>query len=201
MKLRTILLATVQLAASFSLTFAADELPSFAKAEGIVRRHFQTLTGYQSGDLISRSQVEPVFDALERLGWKVGDRAEILNSVLPDGSYLVQQFRSDKGQPFMRKVSGERLAYDRLDQISRMPGGKLMIQDFLRFRNSELSLSSKSPLDISRIARLQPKENRSGAPSEADLDKPTGRLYTVDALVARLEQSYEAEIARRKQAK
>ena len=176
----------------------AADLPGFAKVEAVARRHFATLPGYQTGDLISRSQVQPIFASIDRLGWKVADEATILNSVLSDGNYLVQEFSTPKGQEFMRKVASTPLALDRLDQMARLPGGKLMVKDFLRFPNSELTFTSKSGFDVSRLARLQPPDTRSPI-TQDDLNKPTGRIYTVDALVARLRQSYDEELKRRAQ--
>jgi hypothetical protein len=144
--------------------------------------------------------VQPVFRSTELLGWKVADSAAISNSVLPDSNYLVQEFRTPDGRTFMRKVAGEPLAFDQLDQISRLPGGKLMIKDFLRFPNSDLTFTKKSSVDVGRYARFQPPRNGTlTAPAETDLDKPTGRIYTVDALLARLRQSYDAEVQRREQ--
>jgi len=175
----------------------ADELPDFSKVEAIVHRHFVALPGYEKGDLISRSQVEPVFPAIARLGWKVADKKTILRSVLPDRNYLVEEFRTPKGRSFMRKVSGAPLAYDQLDLISQLEGGKLMIQDFLRFPNSELTFTENGPLDLGRLVRLQPQINRARGPTEKDFDRPTGRIYTVEALVARLKKSYQAELERR----
>ena len=175
------------------------EFPEFSKVEGLVQRHFASMPAHQPGDLISRSQVQPLFDSCEQLGWKVKDSATILNSVLPDSNYLVQEFRTPKGQTFMRKVATSPRAFDQLDQISRLPGGKLMIKDFLRFPNSDLTFTDKSPLDVGRLARFTPRDKRSGTPTQADFDKPTGRIYTVKDLVTRLRKSYDAEVERRGQ--
>jgi hypothetical protein len=97
---------------------------------------------------------------------------------------------------FMRKVSAQPLAYDRLDQLSRMPGGPLMIKDFLRFPNSDVSFTKSGTLPFDRLARLTPPDQRQRL-AAADMDKPTGRIYTGGQLLARLKVSYEAELARR----
>ena len=70
-----------------------------------------------------------------------------------------------------------------------------MVKDFLRFPNSELTLT-KNEADVSRLARFQPRDKRT-AIKQTDLNKPTGRIYTVDALVGRLRQSYDEELKRR----
>lgn len=174
----------------------AGDLPSFDKVDAVVQRHFATLPGYEVGDLISRNQAKPVFQSIDRLGWKVADESVILNSVLSDSNYLVQEFRTPAGQQFMRKVAGTPLALDRLDQLARLPGGKLMVKDFLRFPNSDLTFTDKSGFDVSQLARLQPPDSRSGI-TASDLNKPTGRIYSVDGLVSRLRQSYDEELKRR----
>ena len=189
-------IATVCLLSAWN-SATAEELPAFSKVDNVVRRHFESLSGHQEGDLISQTQVKPIFGAIELLGWTVSDSASIKNSVLPDSNYLVEQFRTPKGKAFMRKVSASPLAYDRLDQICRLPNGKLMINDFLRFPNAEVTFTNKSPLAVSRLERLQPTNRRNGQ-DKTDLDQPTGRIYTVDALVARLKGSYNAEVIRRK---
>lgn len=186
---------------ALSTLVTAGELPMFAKVSAIVDRHFATLPEHQPGDLISQSQVAPVFEQLETLGWKVADRSTIYNSVLPDSNYLVETFRKPDGRKFMRKISGDKLAYDRLDQLSRMPGGKLMMQDFLRFPNADISLTGKSAVPIRDYARFAPPRDRSRTPTAADLDKPTKRIYTTEQLLARLQESYNTELHRRKQAK
>ncbi|MCA9266859.1 MAG: hypothetical protein KDA41_00235, partial [Planctomycetales bacterium] len=139
-------------------------------------RHFSSLTGHQNGDLISRSQVEPLIKQLEILGWPVPDRAAILNSTLEDSHYVVSQFRTPRGMEFFRKAGSYPLAFDRLDQISRMPGGKLMIQDMLRFSNSELTFAPDNKLDSAKFARFTPRGARN-TPTAEDLNRPTGRIY------------------------
>lgn len=195
-KFSLVLLASVIATSAFA---GSNDLPPYSKVEGVVQRHFATLPGHQSGDLISRTQVQPIFRTLDRLGWNVADEAAIVNDTLSDSNYLVQEFRTTKGSEFMRKVSGSPLAYDRLDQIARLPGGKLMVKDFLRFPNSELTFAENAPLDVSRLARLEPRNKRSGIPTEADLNKPTGRIYTVQDLLARLRKSYDVEVQRREE--
>ncbi len=186
---------------ALSALVTAGELPQFAKVSAIVERHFATLADHQPGDLISQSQVAPVFEQLDTLGWKVADRTAIFNSVLPDNNYLVETFRKPAGRKFMRKISGDKLAYDRLDQLSRMPKGKLMIQDFLRFPHADISFTSHSAVPIHDYARFVPPRDRGKTPTAADLDKPTERIYTAQQLIARLQKSYDAELQRRKPAK
>jgi hypothetical protein len=178
---------------------AAEPLPPFSQVQGVVAAHFQSIQGFAPSDLISRSQVDVILAELGRLHWKVADAEKIRTSVLDDDNYLVQQLRTPDGERFMRKVSAQPLAYDRLDQITRMPSGQLMIKDFLRFPNSEVSFTRGGTLPFDRLTRLTPPDQR--AIAAADMDKPTGRIYTIAQLVARLRVSYDAELARRQSAR
>lgn len=197
-RLRHLLALLAACAVSTAPAKAAEkELPTLSQVRAMVVRHFEKLPDHEAADLISRGQVEPVFAQLQKAGWRIADRQAILAGVLDDGSYVVRKLRSPAGKKFMRKVSGYPLAYDRLDQISRLPGGELMIDDFLRFPNSELTFSDKGRLDIQRYVRLVPKDKR----NHTDLDKPSGRIYTVDMLLKRLEQSYQKELRKLKATK
>jgi hypothetical protein len=178
---------------------SAEELPPFSQVQGVVAAYFQRAQGFQPNDLISRSQADVILAEIERLNWKIADAVKIRASVLEDGSCLVQQLRTPEGVRFMRKVSAQPLAYDRLDQISRMPGGPLMIKDFLRFPNSDVSFTKNGTLPFDRLTRLAPPDEQHKI-TAADMDKPTGRIYTAGQLVARLKVSYDAELARRKKA-
>lgn len=198
LRFRTLTLTVLSLALFAAPPAAGDEqLPSFGRVESAVAKRFESQRGYRDGDLISLSQVKPVFKDLRALGWKVADQDEILGDVLSDGHYLVRQLRSKDGQKFMRRISGQPLAYDQLDRLSEMPGGELMIQDFLRFPNADLTFTKKDSPKLSSFARLTPKDKRQGVSKPKDFKKPTGRIYTVELLIDRLKQSYDEEVRRR----
>jgi hypothetical protein len=189
--LRTILPVVLTVLCGSTL-MAAERLPQWAVVERTVAEHLATMEDYRDGDLLSQSQVVPIFDALAASGWKVADEAKILASVLPDDDYLVEQLRSPNGEKFMRKIAGYPQAYDEIDQLSRLPGGDLMVKDFLRFAHSDRTFVNKRGPSPAMYARLVPDQKRRGVPTQADLEKPTGRIYTAGQLVARLAVSYRA---------
>jgi hypothetical protein len=169
-----------------------EKLPAWNTVERVVADELATIPNYRHGDLLSQSQVAPIFAQLEALGWNVADRVKILESVLPDDDFLVEQLRTTSGIKFMRKIAAYPQAYDEIDQLSRLPSGDLMVRDFLRFAHSDRTFSNKNGPSPAMFARLVPNEKRQGVPTPQDLGEPTGRIYTAAQFVARLQQSYRA---------
>src|SRR5882757_9309179 len=120
-----LIIAFAELLFAYRAAYAVTpNLPSWDDVRKIVDQQLNNVGDYQSGDLISRNQVDPVFDALQRAGWTVRDRADILNMVCSDRDAIVRQFRSGSGKQFMRQINKSSLGYDRVDQIDRMTGGR-----------------------------------------------------------------------------
>jgi hypothetical protein len=179
-------------AAAASSVSAAEKLPAWGVVEATVSEQLATLPDYRNGDLLSQSQVAPIFTALEARGWAVADAARILASVLPDDDNLVQELRTPSGVKFMRKIAGYPQAYDEIDQLSQLPKGDLLVKDFLRFGYSDRTFINKLGPSPAMYARLVPIERRQGVPTPGDLEQPTGRIYNAAQLIARLKQSHVA---------
>lgn len=186
---------TLLVVATASGARAGEKLPAWGVVEATVAEHLATLPDYRNGDLLSQSQVAPIFTTLAERGWVVADRARILASVLPDDNYLVQELRTPSGVKFMRKIASYPQAYDEIDQLSRLPKGDLMVKDFLRFGYSDRTFINKLGPSPAMYARLVPDERRQGVPTPEDLEQPTGRIYTAAQLGARLKLSYAATLA------
>jgi len=85
--------------------------------------------GYQPGDLISASDVEPVLKQLEeRWGESLKDVRRKL--VRPDD--LVRQLRSPSGKAFMRQASRFGQGYDRIDRLSQLPDGQTLLAKLIQ---------------------------------------------------------------------
>ena len=166
----------------------SEPLPTFADVTETVRRHFETMPDYQPGDIIARSQVEPLFTQLKRMGWTVADRKSILNNVPADNAYLVRQLRTRPGRKVMRRIAKYPHAYDRLDRLSRLPHGKQTVHDLIHKVGGHemIKYLTTAPGGI-KMGKMLSK-----APKGRDFNKPTGRIYTVKMLLARLNQSYAA---------
>ncbi len=167
-------------------------LPPLSEVEELVLRQFSLLPDYRPGDIIARSEVEPLFAQLQRIGWRVVDRKNILRKVPADSDYLVRKLRTPRGRKFMRRIADYPDAYDRLDRLSWLPHGKQTIHDLIYAKGGyemlEYMTTAKGGAEMGKML--------SKAPKGTNFNKPTGRIYTVKMLLARLEKSYvEAEKA------
>ena len=97
--------------------------PTFVQVESIVSKELRRLPKYCDGDILSQSQVEPIFAKLKSAGWSIRDRQSILNRVLPDGSFLVRNLRTEKGRVFAQQMARIPNGYDRLDRLSKLSTG------------------------------------------------------------------------------
>ena len=187
-------LATIYCFFGAGLIQAAEKKsrPAFDKVRSTVQRHFENLNAYKSGDIISKDEVRPVFQKLNKLGWKVKDEKKILEDTLDSSHVVVKTLRTRDGRRFMRKVSGERLIYDRLDRISHESGGQRLIRDLPKLPDASRYAKNKRPRAVPGLLDLLPKK-RSGKTRRIDeYNKPTGRIYTEDDLIKRLKKSYDA---------
>jgi hypothetical protein len=170
------------------------KLPSWEDVRKIVDQQLNSVGDYQPGDLISRNQVDPIFDLLLRAGWTVRDRAEILNSVCSNRDAIVRQFRSGSGKQFMRQVSKSPLGYDRVDQIDRLTGGRTLGESTI-----DLLISTPGGYkDILNLGNSSSKQIQTWMLAAGwrslDFNSPTGRIYTEQAFLSRLKQSYDAAL-------
>ena len=171
-------------------------LPSFSRVSATVQRHFAQLAEWRSGDLISQSDVRPIFTQLEQLGWQVSDQDKILKQVSPDNHFLVRTLRSKRGAKFMQQVSGYRLIFDRLDRISAESGGQKMIQSLIKLPDGARYAKQNPGRGIPGMTEFLPK-NRSGKSRKVpDYKKPTGKLYTARQFLERLHESYQEDSRR-----
>ncbi|MCC7086457.1 MAG: hypothetical protein IT427_15765 [Pirellulales bacterium] len=172
---------------------APKELPSFEQVWQATEKQLAKLPNYEPGDLISCQQVAPVFPILKALGWPVLDRDEILKLVPMENEYFVTKLRTKAGRKFMRQIERYPLAFDRIDRIGRMYMGDDNVDALIRGPDGYKMLQYMTETAWGKTMGKM----LSQAPRGKDFNAPTGRLYTADALMLRLQQSYEAELERR----
>jgi hypothetical protein len=165
---------------------AGKQRPKWPAVEQLVRKHFAEQKNYQPGDLISRSQAEPVFKKLTDLGWSVPDQAAIVASLPADSDFIVRATRSEQGRKFMRSIASYPDAFDRLDRFSRLPDGESSIHTLIKGPGGDQLINFLTSKD----SRPQAATLLENSPEGRNFDQPTGRIYTAEALVDRLEQSY-----------
>jgi hypothetical protein len=167
-----------------------DAFPSFAQVRSVVESHFHAKKDFQHQDLITAGDVAPILRELEELGWKGASRCHAAKQLLDDQSVLARELRSPPGQKFMRRVSSYQLIYDRLDRIARMTGGQQLIHDLVRLPDGHRYAQWTPHRGAPSMVDFLPKGVSGKSPRVPDLDKPTGRIYTVSELLTQLEVCY-----------
>lgn len=171
--------------------YADDRLgqaPEFVHIEQAVRAHFKSLPDFQAGDIITRGQVEPLLRQEKLLGWLGTERRAILDHLLQDDDYLVAELRSPAGRDFVPQIAQYPNGLDRLDRLSRLNNGKKALQNVLRARDGYKLIETLATTPNGKALG----KSLAKSPSGVDFNKPTGRIYTVDMLVAQLKQLHEA---------
>ena len=171
---------------------AADEktkpIPPFSELRQTVLSYFQTQSDYQPGDLITREEVEPLLNRIEKLGLPLPDANRILEKVLPEDSFMARQFSTPRGRKFMRQIKAYPDGYDRVDRLSRLPRGRVTVRDLIQGPGGAkmIQYMTTAPGGINMGNML------SNDPDGAHFNSPTGRIYTADMLLARLKQIHAA---------
>lgn len=169
--------------------------PTFAQVEKAVEKHFSTFKKYRKGDLLSQSDVAPVFDALEKLGWKVADREEILKRAPGDRELMVRILRSDPDRAFMRDSQKYPGGYDRIDHLSRLSDAETLLGRLTAGPDGYKMIDYMTTTPWGKTMG----EMLSQDPNGQGFNQSTGRIYTEQQLIARLKQSYaKAEKSRAK---
>jgi hypothetical protein len=163
-------------------------LPKFEKIEQAVWRYFQAQQDFQSGDLITKQQVEPLFAVLKSIGFSVADPQAILDQIPDDSEFLAVELYAPAGRKFMKDVAKFPQAYDRLDRLSRLPHGKQTVRDLIRGPDGYKMIQYMTTAPGGK----QMGKMLSQAPQGANFNKPTERIYTVSMLLKRLREQYSA---------
>jgi hypothetical protein len=173
-------------------TAPAQPLPPFDEVTQAVEKHFAQARAYRSGDILTREAVAPLFARLEKIHWKVEDRAEIEQQLLPGSDWMARQFATPSGRAFMRKMADLPHGFDRVDRLRRMPGGERQLADLVRSKDGykmvEYMTTTRNGKNLGRLL--------SQAIDGSDFNNPTGRIYTELDLLKRLKKSYEVQSLR-----
>jgi hypothetical protein len=172
-----------------------NPLPPFPAVRHTVQAYFAAQKERQPRDLMTRSEATEVLRAVNKLGWDITDQKEILEATLPDNHIMVTTFRTPAGQRFMRQISNRDLMYDRLDRISEVSGGPQLIRDIVKLPDGERYAKPRSGGGVPDLLDLLPKDASAQTRRIRDYHKPTGHIYTVDDLLARLEESHGEAVA------
>lgn len=175
-------------------TTAKNRPPDFKEIEKAVAKQLSSAKDYKTGDLLTEASVSPVFKSLEDLGWSVKEKKEIEKLFLPENDWLVKQFRSKKGQAFMRNVAKNPDGFDRLDRLRRMPGGERQVADLVQSPDGFKMIEYMSTTQGGKNLGKQLSKGKRGE----NFNEPTGRLYTERQLIDRLKSLHkQAELETR----
>jgi len=163
-------------------------LPTWEKVRQLVATELQREAGYQPGDLIVRSQVRAIFAQLKAIGWEVPRQSQIIDQTLDDGDFVAQTLRNSDGRGLMRQIQRYPQGYDRLDRLARMPHGQQNVAALVRGPDGYKLIQYMTSVQGGKSLGA----SLAKGPQGADFNRPTGRIYTAEALVARLRQSYPA---------
>ncbi len=150
--------------------------------------------GYQNGDLITQSDVKLVMKTLASFGWVPKDQKELINLTLPDDDPLKQILSTVDGTRFMRQSGGAVLIYDRMDRVCRVFGGERMLVAMARLPDGHRYAELKRPYGVPGFLDLLPKTGSGRRRSIKDYDQPTGRIYTEQQLITRLEETFQSQL-------
>ena len=161
-------------------------MPRSGALKKVAADYFATQPDLRPGDLICRTDAEPLLDKLSEAGWQAPDGKKILASLLPPEHVLVKKLRSAKGKGFMRRISADPSAYDRLERLISLPGGERTLQDLIEGPDGHKLINYMTQTSGGHELGKQLSRSSQGR----NFNEPTGRIYTAEALVQRLESSW-----------
>jgi hypothetical protein len=150
-----------------------------------VEWYFSTVPGYEKGDLITRSQIEKIIAKLESVGVKVPNAADVVKLGLAEDSFLVRELSTAEGKRFMRKMGAHSGMYTNLDRLSTIPRGQTTVHDLIRQKDGDKFIQYLATTKGGQRMGDMMGQARGGT----DLNKPTGRIYTADDLIAVLKSA------------
>lgn len=191
---RLIVCGIILFAVELAVLPDAQALPSKGKLRWeplskVIDAHFAAISGYNAGAIITQTDIEPLWGKLAKAGWNVAalDRDQITKLVPTTKEFLVKQLRTSNGRRFMRKVAVKYpLIYDRLDMLAHTSGGgRPAVSGLINAPDAELTVKYmfSDGGELSWAAMMPERKN---------FDRPTGRIYTAEALKARLQQLFES---------
>lgn len=182
---------------SETVTQPVAKLPSWQSLEPAVTAAFVGRDGWKEADLITQSDATRVLSELKNEGWSVRNSEDLLAKVLPDSHPLATSLRSKGGLAFMRKISGNPQVFDKLDRLLALPGGDKTLNTMIRTKDGAkvVDYFQQSATRGAHLTEMLPRGKNGRTPRDPDFEKPTGKLYTAEALVKQLKVLHNKELA------
>lgn len=181
---------------------AAAQIPSWEQVEKTFRKHYPALPNGavpagQAPPLVTYNTARRIFYELWEQRWNVSDQAEILKLCPQDNSFLVQQCLSPGGQKFLKQAADPAAVYDKLERMASLPEGQQKIRDLLAGPQGHHDMLNYM---LGRQGSQMLFENGTAHPAARDFNKPTGKIYSPEALLQRIKKShaYDVEVEQRR---
>lgn len=190
----TVFAGTLVAGGEASAAERAAPLPSMKEVAAAVSKHLSQTRDYQSGDLITRMEIDGALEAAaKQTGWRLTNKQhdELVERGVEDRSFLAKQLTSKAGRAFSRHIGKYQLGYDQLDRLSQMPQGRSTVERLVRGPDGYklLEYMAKAP-GGHELNRMLSQTNRGG-----NFEKSTGRIYTETELVNALDKLHKAAAA------
>jgi hypothetical protein len=162
---------------------ASQDVGSVLRA---VERYFAAIPDYQNGDLVTRSQIERLLTKLDDAGAAVPGADKIAERALDDNSFVARELSTSAGRKFMRRLARKPGTFAHVDRLSSLPGGEKLIRDLIRDKDGDKLIEYLATTKGGQTMGSM----MAGVRRDADLNKPTGRIYTVADLLDALNAAY-----------
>jgi len=159
--------------------------PDFAAITHAIETWFAAQPDYQPGDLITRGQIETVFEKLSAAGVEVPDCQAIAARGLANDSFVVRELTKKSGRPFMRRLARTPGAFARLDRLSTIPRGEQLIRDLIQDKGGDKLIEYLATTKGGRNMGTM----MTAVPGGTDLNKATNRIYTLAEFETALEEA------------
>jgi hypothetical protein len=182
----------VLLFAALGAAGAKPKLPPFDDVQKATVKYFGEQPNFTADLIITQSQVRGLLAKLKAIGWDVPEQDRILGLIPEDNETLVRDLRTPDGRKFAKQIATLPNAYDRLDRLIRMPTGRSAVARLIKGPDGVwlLQYMTEDPGGAAMGRML------SNTPTGKDFNRPTGRLYTVPALLNELQGVYTAAAKR-----
>jgi hypothetical protein len=172
---------------------AQQSLPDFKTVIQAVAEYAANLEDFERGDLFCQTHIAAALENVHKAGWEVPGADHIVKSGLADNSFLAKELSTPAGRKFMRKIARHPGAYSRLDQLSSIARGKTLVRDLIRKRDGDKLIEYLATTSGGHSMGSM----LSGVQHGVDLNKPTGRIYTIDDLASVLKSAYAKQLEQR----
>jgi hypothetical protein len=140
---------------------------------------------YAAGDLITQTDIEPLFNALIEQGRPPADNESLYDAFLPEQDNLAKSLRTPEGRKFMRAVARLPNVFDRLERLSWSETGRRMLGELIEATDGPKLLEKiLTPEGTAKIEASLKNDPRGG-----NFQLPTGKVHTADQLIDRLEET------------